>query len=100
MGKNGPNTKSHYLSQFYLRGWCDQNSRLWVHHKEGWPPKQTGPGGVGFVRGLYDSSSHPVFSHLDTEADLSTMIENHYAPVWPDIFHRVQDARTKRTLSR
>ena len=99
MTTNRKHENHHFVSQFYLRHWCDENGRLWVYPKSGAEPFQSTPKSFSCEKGLYDTSTHDELSDVDVEGLLSEM-EGLYSARWPNVFSRIRDPETKMNLAR
>ncbi|MCE3046045.1 DUF4238 domain-containing protein [Legionella sp. 16cNR16C] len=51
--------RNHYLPRFYLKGFCDSNSRVWMYDKTNpMQPVDGAPGDMGLVKKLYHLESN------------------------------------------
>ena len=91
MDRNPRQERSHYVPQFYLRQWCDDDGKLWAHPIDGSASFRSKPGSVAVEKGLYDSSMIVGMKDWDTERTLSGL-EGIFSSVWPGIFERIHEA--------
>lgn len=91
--------RHHFVPQFYLRGWANSADKIAVWPREGGKGFLARPRSFACEKGLYDTSDHDELSDWDSERELSR-IEGLYSEVWPDIFQRAYNPRTKRNLAR
>lgn len=62
--------RNHYLPRFYLKGFCDSNSRVWMYDKTNpMHPVDGAPGDMGLVKKLY---------HLENNENAKDEIENYF----------------------
>lgn len=62
--------RNHYLPRFYLKGFCDSNSRVWMYDKTNpISPIDGSPGDMGLVKKLY---------HLESNEHAKDEIENYF----------------------
>lgn len=89
----------HYVPQFYLRQWCDDDGKLIVYPLDGRAPFRTTPRNVAAECGLYTPTPGAVGVRDDHEQWFSGW-EGLFAGKWPDIFDRADNPRTRRNLAR
>lgn len=62
--------RNHYLPRFFLKGFCDSNSRVWMYDKTNpTQPIDGAPGDMALVKKLY---------HLESSVDAKDEIENYF----------------------
>jgi hypothetical protein len=63
--------RNHYLPRFYLKGFCDTNSRVWMYEKNNpSQPVDGSPGDMAIVRKLYN---------LESSGNAKDEIENYFS---------------------
>lgn len=62
--------RNHYLPRFYLKGFCDSNSRVWMYDKTNpMHPIDGAPSDMGLIKKLY---------HLENNENAKDEIENYF----------------------
>jgi len=95
---NGQPKLHHYAPQFYLRQWCDEAGKLVVYPLDGSPPFRTTPRNIAAESNLYTPLPGAPAVRDDHEQWFSGW-EGHFAKVWPDIFDRGDNPRTRKNLA-
>ncbi len=96
---NGQPKLHHYVPQFYLRQWCDEAGKLVVYPLDGRPPFRSTPRNVAAECNLYTPLRGAPAVRDDHEQRFSGW-EGHFSKVWPDIFDRAQNPKTRKNLAR
>lgn len=99
MSSKKPRGRHHFVPQFYLRQWADEDEKVWQYCFDGSPPVQIGTKNIAFERGLYTHPAEDKVPPLHTEDNLADM-ESIYTSVWPDIVDRAQNGETRRNIAR
>jgi hypothetical protein len=89
----------HYVPQFYLRQWCDDEGKLVVYPLDGRPPFRTATRNVAAECNLYTPIPGAPAVRDDHEQWFSGW-EGHFAKVWPQIFDRGDNPKTRKNLAR
>jgi hypothetical protein len=89
----------HYVPQFYLRQWCDEAGTFVVYPLNGSPHFRTAPRNIAAESNLYTPLPGAPLVRDDHEQWFSGW-EGHFAKVWPDIFDRGENPRTRKNLAR
>jgi len=88
----------HYVPQFYLRHWCDEEEQFWVIPKNGGKTFRSGPRNVAAERGLYDTSRHTRLGQIDHEG-IFAEFEGMVSTVWPGVFNGIGHPPTRFALA-
>ncbi len=99
MSSKKPNGRHHFVPQFYLRQWADENEKVWQYGFDGRPPIHVGIKNIAFERGLYTHPAKDKVTPLKTEDDLAE-IESGYAEIWPGIIDRAMNIQTRHNIAR
>ena len=89
----------HFVTQFYLRQWCDTDGKLWVYPVNGRSPFRASPRQFGAETKLYTPTAGAEGVRHDTEDWLSGW-EGLFAKVWPDIVDRADNPKTRANVAR
>lgn len=96
---NGRPKLHHYVPQFYLRQWCDEEAKLIIYPIDGRPPFRTTPRNVAAECNLYTPLPGTPAVRDDHEQWFSGW-EGHFSKVWPEIFDRAANPKTRKNLAR
>jgi len=99
MSSKKPRGRHHFVPQFYLRQWANEDEKVWQYGFDGRSPVHMGIKNIAFERGLYTHPAKDKVRPLKTEDDLAGA-ESLFAGVWPDIVDRAQNNRTRRNIAR